>query len=67
MLKGINANILDYYRQYINSIIDRASKPAPIITPEFTSSIEDIVKKRILENNFNNITKPEVVQDKKSK
>ncbi len=37
--------------------VDRASKPAPIITQEFTTSIEDMIKKRITEGKFNDVVR----------
>lgn len=39
----------------VTADVDRASKPVPIITQSHSSSIEEIIKKRIKDNNFNNV------------
>ncbi|KXN74821.1 Mpp10 protein, partial [Conidiobolus coronatus NRRL 28638] len=36
---------------------DYASKPAPLITEEVTHDLEDLIKKRIIENQFNDVEK----------
>jgi hypothetical protein len=40
---------------YINIIIIRSSKPAPIITKEYTSSIEELIIKRIKDERFDDV------------
>jgi U3 small nucleolar RNA-associated protein MPP10 len=42
--------------------IERVSKPAPVITQEFTTSIEDLIKKRITSSTFDNVVKPTQVK-----
>lgn len=45
--------------------IDRSSKPAPIITQQYTDSIEDMIKKRIKEDNFDDIVPREATEEKR--
>lgn len=35
--------------------VDRASKPQPLISQEYTSSLEDLIKKRIKDNKFDDV------------
>jgi len=45
--------------------IDRSSKPAPIITQQYTDSIEDMIKKRIKDDNFNDVMPRAATEDKR--
>jgi len=36
---------------------DHAAKPVPVITQETTETLEDIIKKRIIENNFDDVVR----------
>jgi U3 small nucleolar RNA-associated protein MPP10 len=43
----------------ISTEIERASKPAPVVTQEHTSSIEDMIIKRITEGRFDDVQAPD--------
>ena len=44
----------------IHTDIEKALKPAPIITEEYTSSLEEMIIKRITESNFDDVVAPDL-------
>mmetsp|Transcript_116521 Transcript_116521/g.228626 ORF Transcript_116521/g.228626 Transcript_116521/m.228626 type:complete len:690 (+) Transcript_116521:28-2097(+) len=42
----------------LHADIERTSKPAPIVTQAFTSSMEEMIKRRIKEGNFSDVLPP---------
>lgn len=42
----------------LHADIERTSKPAPVVTQAFTSSMEDMIRRRIKESNFSDVLPP---------
>jgi U3 small nucleolar ribonucleoprotein component len=45
----------------------RASKSAPIVTPEYSKSIEDMIIERIKASNFSNVSVQKIVEKQDSR